>query len=503
MMDSGRIYAAIDLKSFYASVECVERGLDPLITNLVVADPGRTEKTICLAVTPPLKALGVSGRARLFEVLSQVNYINEKRKADVPGKAFTGHSCNSLKLSLDPHLAVDFIIAPPRMSLYIDYSARIYDIYLKYVAPEDIHVYSVDEVFIDLTAYLGRSRKTAREFVKMLITDVKKTTGITAAAGIGTNLYLCKVAMDITAKHIQGDSDGVRIAELDEMTYRKTLWDYRPLTDFWRIGRGYADALEAHGMFTMGDIARCSLHGEELLYQLFGVNAELVIDHAWGWEPCTIADIKSYKPSTNSISSGQVLQQPYDFEKTRIIVVEMTDSLVLELVEKGLVTNQLVIIIGYDSENVKNPNIMKEYKCETKVDHYGRKIPKSARMTVNLGEYTSSSKKIIEKVTEAYDNNTFSKLLSRRINITACNVICEIDASKKSVPVQLDLFTDYERLEEQNKLEKEALKREKSKQKTLIEIKNKYGKNAILKGMNFCEGSTAIDRNNQIGGHKS
>ena len=502
-MSSDRIYAAIDLKSFYASVECRERGMDPLTTNLVVADPERTEKTICLAVTPSLKALGIPGRARLFEVLSRIKAVNYERKKKMSSPEFSGFSYNSLELSVRPDLAVDFIVAPPRMALYVEYSTRIYQVYLKYLAPEDIHVYSIDEVFIDLTAYLGRSKLTPREFVKKLINDVKNTTGITAAAGIGTNLYLCKVAMDITAKHIPEDKDGVRIAELDEMSYRRTLWDHRPLTDFWRVGRGYADTLESHGMFTMGDVARCSLHGEDLLYELFGVNAELLIDHAWGWEPCTIADIKSYKPSTNSISSGQVLQCPYDFDKTKLVLLEMTDMLVLDLVEKGLVTDHIVFMIGYDSENVKNPNIMKQYDGETATDYYGRKVPKHARATINLGKHTSSAKCILEKVSEAFDASVNKKLLSRRITITACNVISESEAAKKTIPVQLDIFTDIDQLEREQRREARELKKEKSKQKALIEIKNKYGKNAILKGMNYREGATAKDRNNQIGGHKA
>ena len=502
-MNDKRIYAAIDLKSFYASVECMERGLDPLTTNLVVADPSRTEKTICLAVTPSLKALGVSGRARLFEAIAKVKEVNAARLREIPNKKFSGTSCDALKLSLDPGLAVDFIVAPPRMALYVDYSTRIYSVYLKYVAPEDIHVYSIDEVFMDITAYLNHSKMTPREFVKMLIGQVMDKTGITAAAGIGTNLFLCKVAMDITAKHIPADEDGVRIAELDEMTYRRTLWDHRPLTDFWRIGRGYATSLEAHGMHTMGDIARCSLGGEDLLYRLFGIFAELIIDHAWGWEPCTIADIIAYKPSTNSISSGQVLQCPYDYEKTRLIVMEMTDMLVLDLVEKGLVTNQLVLVIGYDSENIADKHDGTSYSGDITTDFYGRKVPKHARGNIVLGKYTSSTKVIVEKVLEVFEQVIDKKLSSRRITITACNVITEQAAIKKKAPVQLDIFTDYEVLEQQQKAEEETMNREKNKQQALIEIKNRYGKNAILKGMNFTEGATARERNNQIGGHKA
>ncbi len=502
-MNNRKIYAAIDLKSFYASVECVERNLDPLTTNLVVADPSRTEKTICLAVTPSLKAYGVPGRARLFEALSIIKSVNYEKQKAAPNGKFVGSSANSVELSVNPYLAVDFIVAPPRMALYVEYSARIYEVYLRHIAPEDIHVYSIDEVFIDLTAYLGRSKISPREFVKMLITEIRETTGITAAAGIGTNLFLCKVAMDITAKHITEDKDGVRIAELDEMSYRRTLWNHRPLTDFWRVGRGYAKQLESHGMYTMGDVARCSLHGEDLLFGLFGINAELLIDHAWGYEPCTIADIKSYKPSTNSISSGQVLHQPYDFEKTKLIVHEMTDMLVLDLVEKGLVTNQLVVIIGYDSENLVNKDSDTGYNGEVTTDYYGRKVPKHTRLTVNFEKHTSSARLITGKVLEAFDLKVNPELYSRRITVTACNVISEIEASEKQTPVQLDIFTDYKELEKRQLVEEESLKKEKNKQKALIEIKNKYGKNAILKGMNFTEGATAKDRNSQIGGHKA
>lgn len=502
-MQSTKVYAAIDLKSFYASVECVERNLNPLTTNLVVADPTRTEKTICLAVTPSLKKYGISGRARLFETIARVKEINRERKKNLSGENFSGMSSDSHELSLDSTLAVDFIVAPPRMALYIEYSTRIYQVYLKHIAPEDIHVYSIDEVFIDLTAYLKRSKMTARQFTKMLITEVFEATGITAAAGIGPNLFLCKVAMDITAKHIPEDSDGVRIAELDVDSYRRTLWGHRPLTDFWRVGRGYAASLESHGMYTMGDVARCSLKGEDLLYRLFGVNAELLIDHAWGHEPCTIADIKSYRPSTNSISSGQVLQEPYNYEKTALIVREMTDMIALDLVEKGLVTNQIVLLIGYDSVNLTDSAISKKYTGNITVDYYGRKVPKHARGNVSLGKYTSSSKVITEKVMETFFSVFDKNLFSRRINITACNVIPESEAVNRKIPVQLDFFTDYELLDKQLDEEKEILEKEKKKQSALIEIKNKYGKNAILKGMNFEDGATAKDRNNQIGGHKA
>ena len=502
-MDNNRIYAAIDLKSFYASVECVERKLDPLTTNLVVADPNRTEKTICLAVTPSLKSFGVPGRARLFEVLTRVKTVNTERRTKLDGKNFSGKSKNLQELLLDPALAVDFIIAPPRMALYLDYSARIYAIYLKHIAPEDIHVYSIDEVFLDITAYLKSAKMTAQEFVKMLITEISTETGITAAAGIGTNLYLCKVAMDITAKHISEDKDGVRIAELDEMSYRRTLWDHMPITDFWRVGKGYAKKLHAHGIYTMGDIARCSLNGEDLLYRLFGVSAELLIDHAWGHEPCTIADIKAYKPASNSISSGQVLQEPYDYKKTKLIVREMADMLALDLVERGLVTNQLILLIGYDANNLIDSELNIEYSDEITTDYYGRRVPKQVRGNINIGKYTSSSKLIVQSVMEVFEKVAKADLLSRRINITACNIISEDEALKMQIPMQLSIFTEYENEYKKSKIEENNLVKEKSKQKTLVEIKNKYGKNAILKGMNFEEGATGRDRNRQIGGHKA
>lgn len=502
-MQSEKVYAAIDLKSFYASVECVERKLDPLTTNLVVADSSRTEKTICLAVTPSLKKYGVPGRARLFETITRLKEVNSERKKCLQGKDFSGMSWDSHELSVDSSLAVDFIVAPPRMALYIEYSTRIYQIYLRHIAPEDIHVYSIDEVFIDLTSYLKRSKMTASQYVKMLISEVLEKTGITAAAGIGPNLFLCKVAMDITAKHIPADENGVKIAELDVDTYRRTLWSHRPITDFWRVGRGYASALESNGLYTMGDIARCSVTNEDLLYRLFGVNAELLIDHAWGEESCTIGDIKAYKPSSNSISSGQVLQHPYNREKTALVVREMTDMLVLDLVEKGLVTNQLVLMIGYDSCNLVNPEIAAKYCGSVTVDHYGRKVPKYARGNVNLGQYTSSSKVITEKVMETFNSIYNEDLFSRRINITACNVISEAENANIKTPVQLDFFTDYELLEKKRAEEKEALEKEKKMQYALIGIKNKYGKNAILKGMNFEDGATAKDRNKQIGGHKA
>ncbi len=498
-----RIYAAIDLKSFYASAECIVRGLDPLTTNLLVADESRTEKTICLAVSPSLKAYGISGRARLFEAIEQVKQANALRREKAPGKQFTGSSWDAKELAENPSLAIDFITAPPQMAFYMEDSARIYEIYLKYVAPEDIHVYSIDEVFMDITPYLHASGLTAYQFVRKIILEVLAETGITATAGIGTNLYLCKIAMDIVAKHTQADSHGVRIAQLDEMSYRKLLWEHRPLTDFWRIGRGYAKKLERNGLYTMGDIARCSLGGanefynEELLYKLFGINAQLLIDHAWGWEPCTIRDIKSYKPSTNSISSGQVLHCPYSWEKAKLITREMTDLLSLDLVEKGLVTDQLVLTVGYDIENLTNPEIAKAYRGPVVTDHYGRKIPKHSHGTANLPFYTSSTRMITEAVMELYDQITDPRLLVRRITIAACRVLPE--GLKEERCEQLDLFTDPEQEQKKQVL----LEREKRQQKAVLRIKQKYGKNAILKGMNYQEGATTRDRNKQVGGHKA
>ena len=497
-----RKFLCIDLKSFYASVECVERGLNPLTTNLVVADKSRTEKTICLAVTPSLKAYGVSGRSRLFEVVQKVKEINNERRRKSPKGQLDGTSFDAVELSGNPSLALDYIAAPPRMAYYMEYSTRIYNVYLKYIAPEDIHVYSIDEVFIDITHYLDTYKQTAHDFARMLIQDVLKTTGITATAGIGTNMYLAKIAMDIEAKHIPADKDGVRIAELDEISYREKLWSHRPITDFWRVGRGYANKLERYGMYTMGDVARCSLFDEELLYKLFGVNAELLIDHAWGWEPCTIADVKAYKPSTNSLSSGQVLQTPYPFHKAKLVTREMTELLVLELVEKGLVTDQLVLTIGYDIENLTDESIRDSYKGEIVTDHYGRKVPKYAHGTANIDRQTSSSKLIVDAVMKLFDRIVNKSLLVRRITIAACKLQRET-VLKEKIPEQLDLFTDYKALEEKRKAEEETLEKEKRMQEAVINIKKKFGKNAILKGMNLEEGATAKDRNRQIGGHKA
>ena len=504
-----RIYAAVDLKSFYASVECVERGLDPLTTNLVVADLSRTEKTICLAVTPSLKAWGVSGRARLFEVIQRVKEVNAQRLRQAPGRQFTGSSSSDPELKGNPGLALDYIVAPPRMAHYMDWSTRVYNVYLKYIAPEDIINYSIDEVFMDLTSYLDTYRLSARDLVMKMILDVLETTGITATAGIGPNLYLCKIAMDIWAKKIPPDKNGVRIAQLTEKSYRHNLWGHRPLTDFWRVGKGYAKKLEAQGLYTMGDIARCSIgkptdyYNEELLYQMFGVNAELLIDHAWGWEPCTIADIKAYKPESKSIGMGQVLQSPYDYEKTRLVVREMADQLALDLVDKGLVTDQIMLTVGYDIENLTDPERRKQYRGEVKQDRYGRSIPKHAHGTANLEEYTASTKRIITATLELFDRIIDRNLLSRRLTIAAGRVLEESEAPQKKVFEQLDLFTDYAASEEKQSQRAAELEREKKVQKAVLDIKKRFGKNAILKGMNFQEGATAKDRNRQIGGHKA
>ena len=494
-----KVYIAIDLKSFYASVECQERGLNPITTNLVVADSSRTEKTVCLAVSPSLKQYGIPGRARLFEVIQKVNEINAQRKINAPGHKFTCSSYDDIALKKNNDLELSYIIAPPRMSYYMEYSTRIYNIYLKWFSADDIYVYSIDEVFIDVTHYLQTYKITPRELVTKVIKNVYDETGITATAGIGTNLYLCKVAMDIVAKHITPDKNGVRIAGLDEMTYRKYLWNHRPLTDFWRVGKGISRKLEKNGIFTMGDVARTSEKNEELLYKLFGINAELLIDHAWGYEPCTIESIKAYKPVTNSISSGQVLHCPYNYEDTKLIVKEMTELLTLDLVKKNLVTSKMVLTIGYDIENLSNPEISKSYLGEVTLDHYGRKVPKSARGTINIDHKTSSTKIITNSVMELYEKIINKKLLVRRINITAENVVNEDDYKNNKKFEQIDLFIDYNEIEKQQKKEK----LEKELQKAVLDIKTKYGKNAVLKGMNFIEGGTTIERNGQIGGHKS
>ncbi|MFR6538383.1 MAG: DNA methylase [Lachnospiraceae bacterium] len=508
-MAENRTYIAIDLKSFFASVECKERKLDPLKTNLVVADAARTEKTICLAVTPSLKAYGIPGRARLFEVVQRVREENQKRAAAAPGHRLEGTSYDDDALKNNPSLAIDYVIAPPRMALYMKYSTKIYNIYLKYVAPEDIHVYSIDEVMMDVTSYLRTYGMSARELTRRMIQDVLAETNITATAGIGTNLYLCKIAMDIVAKHVEPDDDGVRIAQLDEMQYRKLLWNHRPITDFWRVGAGYARKLEENGMYTMGDVARCSMgkedsfYNEDLLYRLFGVNAELLIDHAWGYEPCTMEMIKAYRPTTSSLCSGQVLQCPYDFEKTRLVVQEMVDLQVLDLVDKGLMTDQVVLTIGYDIENLTDPKRRKAYHGEVTIDRYGRAVPKHAHGTINLKGHTSSTIEITEKVMELYDRIVDPTLLVRRINMSVNHLEVESAVVQKEEYEQLDLFTDYAQKEEKDREERQMREREKNMQHAMIDIKKKYGKNAIIKGMNLQEGATACDRNRQIGGHKA
>lgn len=495
--EESKIYVAIDLKSFYASVECKERGLDPITTNLVVADSSRTEKTICLAVSPALKSYGIPGRARLFEVVQKVKEVNIYRKRKATNRTFTGSSDSDIELKKNKSLELSYIIAPPRMAYYMKYSSKIYNIYLKYFSSDDIYVYSIDEVFIDVTHYLKTYNMRAKELVTKVIQDVYQTTGITATAGIGTNLYLCKIAMDIVAKHVKPDENGVRIAGLDEMAYRKLLWGHRPLTDFWRVGKGYTKKLEEHGMYTMGDVARMSVKNEDLLYKLFGVNAELLIDHAWGWESVTIESIKAYRPATNSICSGQVLHCPYNYENTKIIVKEMTELLALDLVEKGLVTNQIVLEVGYDVDNLKNQAISSLYNGEITTDKYGRKVPKHAHGTINIDHQTASSKVLTGYIIKLYEQIVNKQLLVRRINITVNNVVNE-NMVKTSDYEQINLFVDYAEVNEKRKKE-EA---EKEIQKAMIGIKSKYGKNAILKGMNLQKEGTTIERNRQIGGHK-
>ena len=503
-----RIYAAIDLKSFYASSELLELGLDPLTTNLVVADLSRTEKTICLAVSPSLKSYGIPGRARLFEVIQKVKEVNAKRLMAAPGRVFNGKSANDLELKSNPSLELDYIVARPQMAHYMKRSTEIYQIYLKYVAPEDIVVYSIDEVFLDLTAYLPSHKLSPHDLVRKIIQDVLSTTGITATAGIGPNLYLAKVAMDIWAKHVEPDRDGVRIAELDEQSYRRLLWNHRPLTDFWRVGPGYAKKLEQHQMFTMGDIARCSegketdFYNERFLYDLFGVNAELLIDHAWGWEPVTIADIKAYKPASNSVGAGQVLQSPYPVDKARVVVREMADMLALDLVAKQLVTDQIVLTVGYDRESLSQPEGAKKYTGPVTTDRYGRKIPKHAHGTANLEKQTSSTKQIMEAVTALYDRIVDKSLLVRRITIAANHVIAESEKQEEPEYEQLDLFSNYEEARQRDETERNKLERERKMQEAMISIKQRYGKNAILKGLNFEEGATGRERNQQVGGHR-
>lgn len=509
-MQGEHTYAAIDLKSFYASVECVDRLLDPLTTNLVVADASRTAKTICLAVSPSLKSYGIPGRARLFEVIKRVKEVNRERLLRAPGHKFTGSSCNAVELSRHPEYALDFITAPPRMAHYIEYSTKIYEIYLHYIAKEDIHPYSIDEVFLDVTGYLKIYHMDALTLTRKILQDVLAVTGITATAGIAPNLYLCKVAMDIVAKHCKPDENGARIAVLSsEEDYRRQLWEHQPLTDFWRVGRGYAAKLNAHGLYTMGDIARCSLGGpndfynEELLYKLFGINAELLIDHAWGYEPVSIADIKAYKPASNSVGSGQVLSCPYEASRARLVLQEMADLLALDLVEKKLVADQLVLTVGYDTENLKNPAIASSYQGEVTSDHYGRQVPKHAHGTKNLKEHTSSSRLIMEAAAALFDEIVNPIFYVRRLNLTANHVVEESDPLSTDDYQQLNLFTDYSIQNETAQIEHAALEKERKMQEAMLSVKKKYGKNAILKGMNLQEGATTIQRNSQIGGHKA
>ena len=545
-----KTYISIDLKSFYASVECMERGLDPLNTNLVVADASRTQKTICLAVSPSLKAYGIPGRARLFEVEQKVKEANARRQTRAPKNILDGKSVFASELNENPNLAIDYIAAKPRMALYMSKSTQIYDVYLRYIAPEDIYAYSVDEVFIDASGYLKTYGLNAHDFARLLVREVFKETGITATAGIGPNLYLCKIAMDIGAKHTEADADGVRIAELDEYSYRRLLWDHRPITDFWRVGRGYAKKLAKKSIFTMGDIARCSLgtssdyYNEDLLYKMFGVNAELLIDHAWGYEPCTLAEVKSYRPQRKSLVSGQVLQNAYTYEKTRIVVREMMELLALDLVDKGLLTNQIVLTVGYDIENLSDPERRKAYKGEITVDGYGREIPKHAHGTGNLPFSTASTKLTTDCVLEVFDRVVDESLLTRRISITANNLVLESEYKRESEvasaePEQLSMFdmlpgggapqerepasskdnSSYsERGEEKprnsvvaesisgnagNDNDEDTLEKEKQVQEAMLKIKKRFGKNAILKGTNLQEGATAKERNAQIGGHKA
>ena len=491
------IYVAIDLKSFYASVECIEHGFDPLTTNLVVADESRTEKTICLAVSPSLKAYGIGGRARLFEVVQKVKEVNSLRLQKIRNHKFIGKSYYDLEVQNNPNLALDFFIATPRMNFYMDYSSRIYEIYLKYVSKEDIHVYSIDEVFIDVTNYLNTYKLTAHELAMKMIRDILKETGITATCGIGTNMYLAKIAMDIVAKKMPADKDGVRIAELDELSYRQQLWQHRPLTDFWRIGPGITKRLEANGMYTQGDIARMSLENEDKLYQIFGINAELIIDHAWGYEPATIKAIKSYKPIGHSLSSGQVLKKPYPFDKARLIIKEMTDLLVLDLVEKKIVTDQIVLTVGYDNSN-------QDYSGEKVLDPYGRPMPKMAHGSINIGEYTSSTKLIMDATLKLFDRIVDKKLTVRRMYVVANHIVYEelLDKNDEAIE-QLDLFTDYEIEDSKREKKKKDLIKERKMQEAIIKIQRKYGKNAALKLNNLEEDATSIERNSMVGGHKA
>ena len=492
-----KCYLAIDLKSFYASVECVERGLDPLSTNLVVADQSRTEKTICLAVSPSLKAQGISGRARLFEVVQRVKEVNAQRRLHAPGHRFTGRSWRAPELEADASLELNYLVATPRMALYMEYSTRIYSIYMNYVSPEDMHVYSIDEVFMDVTDYLAVRGMSARDFAKAIMGDVLRSTGITATAGIGPNLYLSKIAMDVYAKHVPPGADGERIAALTERSYREVLWDHRPLTDFWRLGPGYARKLEAEGLYTMGDIARRSLRDEESLYRLFGVNAELLIDHAWGWEPCTIRDIRSFRPRSNSISVGQVLQQPYSKDQGRIILREMTHGLVMDLLDKGLLTDQIVLTVGY--EGLRGA----DYRGPVETDRYGRRMPKMAHGSENLPRPGDSTRQILEAALRLYDRIVDKSLEVRRMYLVANRVIPKEQRPEEPDWEQLDLFTDYDRQQQERQQEAAALEKEQRLQQAMLAIQKKHGKNAILHGTSYEEGATGRDRNRQIGGHKA
>lgn len=498
-----KIYIAIDLKSFYASVECVERGLDPLTTNLLVADAAKSEKTICLAVSPSLKAYGISGRARLFEAVQQVKVANAMRQTKLGKTAFTGSSYDDVELKNHPELAIDYIAAPPRMALYRACSAKVVASYLEYVSIDDLYAYSIDEVFIDATPYLQTNNMSVRSFAKMLINNVLTTSGITATAGIAENMYLCKIALDITAKHIPLDTDGVRIAELDMMTYRRTLWQHRKLTDFWMIGKGVAKRLKRLGLFTLGDVARCSIQNEALLYQEFGKNAQYIIDQAWGREPVTIADIKAYRPESTSVSSGQVLPRPYTFQETRIIVREMIDSLALGLVSKGLVTDQIVLQVGYDIENLTDSNRRAAYKGPIVTDTYGRQIPKHARGTANMGKHTASTKWITDKTLELFDRIMNPTLLTRRLTISANHLLSADKVEETPAVRQLTLFDNFEEIEEKENAAKVAEEKERRLQEAMLSIKDRYGSNAILKGSNFQEGATGRDRNKTIGGHQA
>ena len=487
-----RQYIAIDLKSFYASVECVERGLDPLTTNLVVADAGRTSKTICLAVSPLLKSYGIAGRARLFEVEQRVKEVNALKAGKLGVARLEKSSYDDTLLKKDASLAVDYIVATPQMAHYMQISSHIYQIYLKYVAPEDIHVYSVDEVFIDATHYLKTYRMTAHELAMTMIRDVLQTTGITATAGIGTNLYLCKIAMDIVAKHIPADKDGVRIAELTEQSYREQLWSHTPITDFWRVGGGTRKRLERLGILTMGDVARTSVYNEDALYKEFGINAELLIDHAWGWEPCTIKEIKAYRPENTSLTAGQVLTKGYAADKARLVVQEMAEMMALDLVDKRLVCDQIVLTIGYDIDN-------KDFKGERETDRYGRSVPKQAHGSQNIGRFTASSRLVVEATLALYDRIINPDLLVRRMYLVANHTTDEQNAREQMQGEQLDLFGTAEQKDEENR----ELEKEKNIQKTVLDLQKKFGKNAVLKGMNLQEGATAMERNRQIGGHKA